>query len=139
MPHYPQGMIIFCLYLYFKCLSLTLSLSSRLLSISYESSTRLQQPLQKGPAPSLSYYKYRFHRTHLHYLLTHPAHDNKHVPLSLFRSYELYYNIHLFYSPYTYSYLSVRILYFAGPPQLAISYLYMLKGTHQHVKSSTIT
>ena len=49
-------MIIFCFYLYFKCLSLTLSLSSRL----------------------------------LHDLLTHSACDIKLVPLSLFRSHELY-------------------------------------------------
>ena len=35
---------------------------------------------------------------------------------SLFRSYELHYNIYLLYSPYTYSYLSVKFICFAGPP-----------------------
>ena len=33
--------------------------------------------------PTLNYYKYRFHRTHLHDFLTHSTHDNNLVPPSL--------------------------------------------------------
>ena len=48
--------------------------------------------------------------------LTHSAHSKKPVLLSLSRSYELFYNYYMFYSPYTHSYLSVRVLYFVDPP-----------------------
>ena len=47
-------------------------------------------------------------------MLSHSAHDNKLVPLS--HLYELHYSIYFLYSPYTYFYLSVRVLCFAGPP-----------------------
>ena len=38
------------------------------------------------------------------------------LSLSLFHSYELHYSIYLLYSPYTYSYLSIIVICFPGPP-----------------------
>jgi len=64
----------------------------RLLVIIYKSGVICKgynSPYKQGPTTTLSYYNCRFHRTHLHDLLTHSAYGNKHVPLFLFRLYEL--------------------------------------------------
>ena len=37
----------------------------------------------KDQQPRSNYYKYKFHRTTLHDLLTHSSHDNKFVPFCL--------------------------------------------------------
>ena len=55
-----------------------------------------------------------FHTTVIHDLLTHSAHNNKLVCVSLLLI-RATFKHYLLYSPYTYSYLSVRVLYFAGP------------------------
>ena len=46
----------------------------------------------------------------------HTQHTATSLCLSLFRSYELHYNIYLLYSLYTNSYSSIEVLCFSGPP-----------------------
>ena len=53
----------------------------------------------------------------LYTIPSHPQHSsNKPVPPFLCRSLELYLSIYLLYSPYSYSYLSLRVICFVGPP-----------------------
>ena len=79
---------------------------------------RLQQPLQTRTNMSHSTnIKYRFHQTPLHNPITHLTPEQQAcASFSLSRLYEFYLSIYLLYFPHSYSYLSVRVLYFAGPP-----------------------
>ena len=50
---------------------------------------------------------------------SHTQHTATSMCPSLFHSYESHYNIYLLYFPHSYSYLSVGVLCFAGPPLLS--------------------
>ena len=47
---------------------------------------------------------------------THSAHNNQFVPLSFFFAHTSYLQHYLFYSPYSHSYLSVKVFCFTRPP-----------------------
>ena len=99
-------------------MSLTLSLSSQLLSISRELSTRLQQPLQTRTSNHAQTTINTGSIEPLYTTCSHTQHTATSLclSLSLFHSYELHYSIYLLYSPYTYSYLSIIVICFPGPP-----------------------
>jgi len=87
-------------------------------------------PTNKDRQPHSNYYKYMFHRILLHdnhIWLVHTLNTTTSMCPSFFRSYELHYSIYLFFFPnWSYSYLSVRVFCFVGPPSYQI---YLSKPT----------
>ena len=82
-------------------------------------------PYKQGPIVTLKYYKYRFHRTLYtsHHTLSTQA-TSLCPPLS--NSLEFYLSIYLLCSLHSYSYLSVRVFYFA--PSLQLTWV-----LHKHI------